>query len=197
MRNLPMSIPFAQLRLLIVEDHKFTRLLLKEGLQNLGCQQGNLYEAENGEAGLEVLSETPVDLVICDWQMEPMDGLTFVRKLRDPQSGRNPFIPIILCSAHTDRDLIERAVDAGVNEILTKPITVKAIESRINMIFGQPRPFVHSTQYFGPDRRRRADGAPPFGERRHARRTVIKQVAEGESVENSRSAGGTVDDENA
>ena len=185
-----MSIPYPQLRVLIVEDHAFTRLLIKEVLQSLGCQQGNIHEAEDGASGLNVLQEKRADLIICDWQMQPMDGLTFVRKLRDPEKSKNPFVPIIFCTAHTDMDLIQRARDTGVTEVMTKPITVKAIESKIKAILEQPRPFVDSTQYFGPDRRRRSDEPTPAAERRRARRTVIKQVSEDERIKVSGSPDG-------
>jgi CheY-like chemotaxis protein len=182
-----MSIPYPQLRVLIVEDHAFTRLLIKEVLQSLGCQQGNIHEAEDGSSGLKALQDNRADLIICDWQMEPMDGLTFVRKLRDPEMSKNPFVPIIFCTAYTDRDLIQRARDTGVTEVMTKPITVKAIESRIKAIVEQPRPFVDSTQYFGPDRRRRNEETPS-DDRRSARRTVIKQVSEDEQIKKSSTA---------
>jgi CheY-like chemotaxis protein len=184
-----MSIPYAQLRVLIVEDHAFTRLLIKEVLQSLGCNPANVREAEDGVAGLKLLKEQRVHLIICDWQMEPMDGLTFVRRLRDPSNSIDPFVPIILCTAFTDRDLIERARDTGVTEIMTKPITVKSIEGKVRSILEQPRPFVDATQYFGPDRRRRDDDGAPRDDRRRARRTIIKQVSEDESIKKAPTGG--------
>jgi CheY-like chemotaxis protein len=184
-----MSIPYAQLRVLIVEDHAFTRLLIKEVLQSLGCNPANVREAEDGGAGLNLLKEQRVHLIICDWQMEPMDGLTFVRRLRDPSNSIDPFVPIILCTAFTDRDLIERARDTGVTEIMTKPITVKSIEGKVRSILEQPRPFVDATQYFGPDRRRRSDDGAPRDDRRSARRTIIKQVSEDEPIKNPQADG--------
>lgn len=171
-----MPIDFAPLRVLIVEDHNFTRLLIKEVLQNLGCSQANLFEAEDGSAALKLIESQRVHLIICDWQMEPMDGLTFIRSVRDPKKSADPFVPVILCSAYTQRDLIERARDLGVTEIMTKPITVKAIEEKVRMVIEAPRPFVDSGQYFGPDRRRRAGADAPPEDRRKKRRTVIKQV---------------------
>ena len=177
-----MSIPYDKMRVLVVEDHKFTRQLIKEILQNLGCQQSKIIEAEDGESGLIAQQETPADLIICDWQMNPMDGLTLVQKLRDPDNSNNPFVPVILCSAHTDRELIQQAVDDGVNEIMAKPISISALESRIRMIFEQPRPFVRAKKYFGPDRRRRSEEVSPVRERRRARRTVIKQVSEDQKL---------------
>jgi hypothetical protein len=69
-----------------------------------------------------------------------------------------------------------------VTEIMTKPITVKSIEGKVRSILEQPRPFVDATQYFGPDRRRRGDDEGPRDDRRRARRTIIKQVSEDESI---------------
>ena len=181
-----MAFDFAPLRVLIVEDHDFTRVLIREVLENLGCAPSNIFEAEDGTAGLSMLQENRVHLVICDWQMEPMDGLTFVRTLRDPEKSRDPFIPVIHCSTYTERDLIERARDMGVTEVMTKPITVKAIEEKVRSTIQQPRPFVDSSQYFGPDRRRRDGDAYP-NDRRKRRRTVVKTVEETDTEKLKRS----------
>ena len=146
---------YASHHVLIVDDHAFTRLLFKEVLQNLGFHRNNIHEAEDGAAGLRVVAERKIDLIFCDWQMEPMDGLSFMRELRDPEKNNNPYLPVIFCSAFTERELIEHARDCGVTEIMTKPITAKAIEARVESVFKNPRAFVKAEGYFGPDRRRR------------------------------------------
>jgi len=180
-----MLFDFAPLRVLIVDDHNFTRLLIREVLQNLGCSKSNIFEAEDGSTALQVLKEQRVHLIICDWQMEPMNGLTFIRTIRDQKKSTDPFVPVILCSAYTQRDLIERARDLGVTEIMTKPITVKAIEEKVRTVIESPRPFVDSSQYFGPDRRRRAENGPPTEERRRKRRTIVKQVEDPDMTKRS------------
>lgn len=161
-----MPIDYSRLRVLIVDDHAFTRLLIKDVLQSLGCRPGSVWEAEDGRTGLRILNEREVDLIFCDWQMQPMDGLTFVRTLRDPEKSKNSYVPIIFCSAFTERELIERARDTGVTEIMTKPITVKAIEAKVIAVLEKPRQFVEVKQYFGPDRRRRDAGEAVQHERR-------------------------------
>ena len=145
----------ASLNVLIVDDHAFTRLLIKEVLLQLGFKPGGIHEAEDGGAGIRIVGERTIDLIFCDWQMQPMDGLTFMRTLRDPQKNANPYLPVIFCSAFTERELIEHARDSGVTEIMTKPITAKAIEARVASVLNKPRDFVEAEQYFGPDRRRR------------------------------------------
>ena len=164
------------MRVLIVDDHAFTRVLIREVLQNLGCSADNVLEAEDGSAALTLLKDRDVHLIICDWQMEPMDGLTFIRTLRDPQKSKDPFTPVILCSAYTERELIERARDIGVTEVMAKPITVKAIEEKVTAVIETPRPFVDASNYFGPDRRRRDDDESVSVDRRKKRRTIVKQV---------------------
>jgi len=157
---------YDQLHVLIIDDHAFTRLLIKEVLLTLGCHTQNIHEAEDGATGLQILKNRPINLVFCDWQMEPMDGLSFMRTLRDPQKCAKPYIPVIFCSAFTQRELIEHARDSGVTEILSKPITPKAIEAKILTILTEPREFVKSRRYFGPDRRRRSDNRPRSADRR-------------------------------
>jgi two-component system, chemotaxis family, chemotaxis protein CheY len=161
-----MPINYRNLHVLVVGDRSSTRLLTREVLQSLGSAKENVVEAEDGRMGLQLLTEREIDLVICDWETQPMDGLAFVRALRDPAISKNPYVPIIFCSAFTERALIERARDSGVTEILTKPITVKAASAKIEEIYRKPREFVKMKQYFGPDRRRRSSAGLATGERR-------------------------------
>jgi len=59
-----MLIPYNKLRVLVLEDHKFTRFLLKEVLYNLGCQRSNIHEAADGSAGLQLMEDKHADLII-------------------------------------------------------------------------------------------------------------------------------------
>jgi DNA-binding response OmpR family regulator len=89
--------------------------------------------------------------------MKPMDGIAFAREVRNNAGSPNPYIPIIMVTGHTERRRIEQARDAGVTEIMAKPITAGNLFQRIGEIVERPRAFVKSLTYFGPDRRRRAD----------------------------------------
>jgi len=171
-----MAFVFDQLKILIVDDEAHTRTLIKEVLQIIGFSQANIREASDGLSAFKSLEEEKVHIIISDWRMEPMDGLTFVRKLRDQTTSPDPFVPVIFCSAHTDQEMIERARDMGVNEVIAKPVSIGNIESRIIAVLEQPRPFVAETQYFGPDRRRRRDGPTDGKDRRQKKRVHIKSV---------------------
>lgn len=171
-----MAFSYDQLKILIVDDDEFMRTLIKEVLQIIGFSAPNIHEAGDGLAALNSLEAEKVHIIISDWRMEPMDGLTFVRKLRDPDQSPDPFVPVIFCTAYTDQEMIERARDLGVNEIIAKPVSIGNVESRILAVLEQPRPFVNASYYFGPDRRRRRDGPAEGKDRRQKKRVHIKTV---------------------
>ena len=90
--------------------------------------------------------------------MPGMDGLTLAKTLRDPLKSPNPLIPIILMSASISKKVLFKARDAGVNEMLAKPLKAKLVFDRLFEIIERPRKFVVAPAYVGPDRRRRAGG---------------------------------------
>jgi DNA-binding response OmpR family regulator len=84
-----------------------------------------------------------------------MTGLDFVKLVRNSPKSPNPFVSIIMLTGHTHIDHVRLARDAGANEFLAKPVSVKAILSRMLSVIEHPRPFVRTDTYFGPCRRRR------------------------------------------
>jgi two-component system chemotaxis response regulator CheY len=161
-----MSAPaYDRLRALIVEDNPHMRTLLRTLLHALGVKQ--VYEAADGELGFKALLERKPDFILTDLSMKPMDGIDFTRQVRAAQDSPNPYIPVIMVTGHTERPRIMAARDAGVTEILAKPITARNLMLRIAEVVDKPRAFVRCDSYFGPDRRRRnmPDYAGPW--RRH------------------------------
>ncbi len=150
-----MGYNLSKLRILVVDDSKNMRMLVKTVLNALGVQI--VREANDGQAGLQELRSGPIDMAIVDWMMEPMDGLEFVHQVRTAEDSPNPFLPIIMMTGHTERHRIFKARDAGVTEFLAKPITAKGLLLRMTNIIEHPRPFVRAKGYFGPDRRRRSE----------------------------------------
>ncbi len=152
-----MAYDFSKLNILLVEDNQYMRGLLRELLRGLGVRAECLVDVSNGVAALETMKEFPADLIITDWKMAPMDGLTLTRKIRTDDDSPNPFIPIILCTGFTELEKVEQARDSGVTEVLAKPIDAKTLYERIRSIIENPRPFTKSDDYIGPDRRRRTE----------------------------------------
>ncbi len=147
----------SRLVFLLVEDNRHWRKIIRTILVALGAREIRL--AESAEKALEELSVTPVDIVICDWEMPGMNGLELVRRVRREARNPNRFVPVIMLTAHTARERVEEARDAGVTEVVTKPVSAQALYDRIVEVIENPRPFVKVGDYFGPDRRRRDDAA--------------------------------------
>jgi len=149
-----MPYDLSRLQILVVEDGAFMQRILRELLRSIGVPSINIAIVPDGESALRVLRDKTPDIVVCDWQMPGMSGLELIRKMRDPKAGSNTYVPIILCTAFTDRAKIEAARDAGVHEILAKPLKAEDMYARIASIIESPRPFIRAPNYFGPDRRR-------------------------------------------
>jgi len=143
---------FESLKALIVEDNTHMRSLLRALLNSISIT--DVSEAAHGQAGIAILRDRKIDLVLTDLAMAPMDGLELARHVRNDENSPNPFVPIIMITGHTERHRVEAARDAGVTEFLAKPITAHNLFARITEILERPRAFVRCERYFGPDRRR-------------------------------------------
>jgi two-component system, chemotaxis family, chemotaxis protein CheY len=163
------SIDYSQLRVLIVDADNFTRSIVKNVLEELGFQSENIHETGSGVDGLELLRVKTAHIAICSKRMGSIDGVEFVRTIRDPEQCSAPGIAIIFCSQQLNKTLVEEIREAGVNEVIAKPITIGAVQSRIQHIFEKPRPMVTIKDYVGPDRRRVDNGDRPR-ERRSQKR---------------------------
>lgn len=145
------------LRILLVEDNPHMRTLLAGILRGLGVTR--IVEAADGAQGLQMLRDHAIDVVLTDLSMQPLDGIDFVRLLRSAPESANPMTPVVMITGHSTMARVSAARDAGVSEILTKPVTARGVVERLHQAVENPRPFVRTGDYFGPDRRRRKDPA--------------------------------------
>lgn len=169
-KNLPVSLsPFS---FLVVDDSPSMRAIIATVLRSYGARR--LFECDNGPAALNELAANPLDFLIIDYAMPGMDGVEVARHLRRTRESASNMAPIILMTAHTDRRRIEAARDAGVNEILMKPVSPKALVERIAFIIEHPRRYIRAPDYIGPDRRRRND--PKLASARRRREDIVDDV---------------------
>jgi two-component system, chemotaxis family, chemotaxis protein CheY len=146
-----MTTGLESLRVLLVDDNTHMRSIVGTVLKGIGVRQ--LREAEDGADALQALRSWPADLAIIDFRMDPLDGAQFTRMVRNSPDSQNPYLPIIMMTGFSDRGRVFEARDAGVTEILTKPITTKSLIARLEAVIMRPRPFVRTDDYFGPLRR--------------------------------------------
>jgi len=117
------------LHVLVVDDHEPMRVLITALLRAMGFEQV-LWAGDGGDA-LALCRRYKVDLIVTDLMMKPMDGLEFVRRLRADPSGVSRDAPVVMATGHAEREVVIAARAAGVDEFMVKPITARALASRV------------------------------------------------------------------
>ncbi|PWE17045.1 two-component system response regulator [Marinicauda salina] len=160
-----MSGDLGRLSVLLVDDNPHMMHLVRTMLRGFGITQTT--ECRDPAEALEIARLEPVDVIIIDYQMDMIDGVEFTRLVRTGRDSRNPYVPIVMLSAYTERSRIFAARDAGVTEFCAKPVNAEQLWLKLAAVINHPRPFVRTKRYFGPDRRRR-DPAEYDGEERRS-----------------------------
>jgi len=127
-------------------------MLVRQVLGVLGAR--NVTDLSDGEQAWKHFKKMPSDVVILDWKMQPVDGIELTRLIRNDSESPNPYAPIIMMTAYSERIRVVEARDAGVHEFVIKPMSPKTLFHRVETVIEKPRSFVRVVNYFGPDRRR-------------------------------------------
>ena len=124
--------------ILLVDDEPQTRDLLRLMLKRDGYE---VFEAEDGYEALEKVKSIVPDLVLLDVMMPDIDGLTVCRRIRKDDALSS--IPVVMLSARTHLEAVEKGIMAGATRYLTKPIGRKELLQHIREVFdGVPSPDV-------------------------------------------------------
>ena len=157
---------FRDIRTLIIDPTGHSKLLLRSLLINLGVI-GVAATADTDEA-LQILRKEVFSIVFCDELAGPLEPFAFLKALRRDLTTRDVTIPVVLVSAGADGSKIVAARDAGMNDVIAKPVSVGTIERKLRSLLLAPRPFITAKEFVGPDRRSSRDDRRQFGERRPA-----------------------------
>jgi len=114
------------LNLLLVDDDPMMLARLSKQLAAAGNQ---VAVCRNGESALKYVIEHKPQLVITDWRMKPMDGLALCKALRASVFGKN--IYLIMLTSTEDEDALVEAFDAGIDDYVTKPISLRVLLARL------------------------------------------------------------------
>ncbi len=139
-------------KILVVEDNFHFRKLLVTILGHIGVAE--IREASDGREALEILKTFAADLAIIDWKMDGMDGLECVRRIRRDEETGTRRIPVLMVTGYDENQVMERARDAGANDILVKPISPRGLMRSLGQVIEAPNAFIETEDYVGPDRRR-------------------------------------------
>lgn len=142
----------SDIHVLLVDDNDQMRLLVRCLLRAGGLT--NISDARNVAQAFETMRERSVDLVIVDWMMQPVDGLAFTRMMRWDSASPDPYMPILMLTAHTEASRVAAARDAGVTGFIKKPISTRLLFDRVASALTDTRMFIRSDEFCGPDRRR-------------------------------------------
>ena len=127
----------ASLRVLVVDDHKTMRAIIRQLLGRVGIS--NVSEAEHGEQALAMVRSPTADIpdvIICDLHMKTMDGMEFCNRLRRSDDARHRAIPILILTGDEDEMLHAVSRQVGAAKILMKPIAANDLLTEIRAVVG-------------------------------------------------------------
>ena len=113
------------MRVLIIDDSRTMRNIVKSVLTTMRVTATE--EAGDGEEGLRKTTAFGPDLILCDWNMPVMDGLTFVKNLR--ATGNKA--PVVMVTTEAEKSRVMEAIKAGVNNYAVKPFTPESLSKVI------------------------------------------------------------------
>lgn len=115
------------MKVLLVDDSGTMRTIQKRCLNKLGIEDGDIVEAEDGRQALEYFEKQTFDVVLSDWNMPNMDGLTLLKEIRQ----RSKDIPIIMITTEAERARVVTAIQAGISDYLVKPFTPDGLREKL------------------------------------------------------------------
>lgn len=165
---------------MVVDDNNFSLRLTTQTLLGFGIQ--TRHACLDAQTAVNILRSHPIDLLIVDCDMPGPDGYDLVSWLRRSNLEPNAYTPTLMISGHTRASQVTKARDCGANFIIARPITAGVLLERILWMARDPRPFVHSNEYAGPDRRFNDAELGPGQTERRAERLRRKAAAAAEDA---------------
>ena len=114
---------------LIVDDSRVVRMVARKILQDLSFE---CIEAEDGQKARALCEKAMPDAILLDWNMPVMNGLEFLRRLREEPGGDAP--KVVFCSVENDLDRIREALTHGADEYIMKPFDGDIVASKLALV---------------------------------------------------------------
>jgi two-component system, chemotaxis family, chemotaxis protein CheY len=162
-RWVPRMSEFKDIKALIIDPEGHSKALLRKLLTGFGV--GRIMATNATDEALVMLRREPFSIVFLDEMAGPLKPLGFLRMLRRDRNGSDVTVPVVLVSAAADAGKITAARDAGMNDVISKPVNPHTVERKLRSLLEAPRPFVKEEAFVGPDRRTPRDERRQFGER--------------------------------
>lgn len=113
------------MKILLIDDSKAMRLIVRRALRQAGVADGNIQEATNGAEGLQAIRVSKPDLVLSDWNMPEMSGIDLCMTL----TNEGIKVPFVFVTSEGSAEMRERALSAGAMSLITKPFTADSFKA--------------------------------------------------------------------
>lgn len=117
------------MKCLVVDDSRVVRKVSRTMMEDFGF---SVDEAEDGQKALEYCKTTTPDIILLDWNMPVMNGLEFLKALRQLPDGMTPIV--IFCTTENDMAHIQAAMEAGANEYIMKPFDEDILGGKLRQL---------------------------------------------------------------
>jgi DNA-binding response OmpR family regulator len=146
------KLSFERADTLVYDPVASNRAMARTALGMLGFQ--NLMATSVFTEASSVLGERMFDLFVADVTQDPAATCALVKALREGNVGRNPFLHIVLMTWKLEGELVEHALNCGADDLVTRPFSVDFLGARLRAHAEARKPFVITSDYIGPDRRK-------------------------------------------
>ncbi len=121
------------MNILIVDDYKTMLRILRNLLKQLNFN--NVVDATDGAMALNILRSQKINLVISDWNMEPMTGIQLLREVRADNNLKH--LPFIMITAESKSENVIAAKEAGVSNYIVKPFNAETLKAKLTSVLGE------------------------------------------------------------
>jgi two-component system chemotaxis response regulator CheY len=152
------TINLRDLLILVADPSPFVCLLVHGMLRGFGANK--VLEVRDSPGVLETLNGHKIDVMLCDGALPPHGGFALTRTIRRNPNNENRTMPILIMTSDTREATIKAGRDAGANMVVAKPLSPANLYDRLAWVAFNPRQFIDTETYFGPDRRFKIEGYP-------------------------------------
>jgi two-component system, chemotaxis family, chemotaxis protein CheY len=117
------------MKILIIDDSQVMRNIHKNALREHGVPEESFFEADNGDSALGIASKDQIDLFLVDWNMPGLNGLEFIKAIR--QVDKYKETPVIMVTSEAAKYNVVEAIEAGVTNYVVKPISGNVLWEKI------------------------------------------------------------------
>ncbi len=123
------------MKILIADDSKLTRAIVKKVMTHNGVPEDSILEAVNGNDALEKMGQNHIELLIVDWMMPGLDGLSLIKEMKgSPELSK---VPVIMMTVVNEFEKVQQALSCGIEDYIIKPLNGEALWNRIYSIISK------------------------------------------------------------